>query len=71
MASPLEIYQEYGNWRRVRDWDGSTGWIYHSLLSGRRTGIVAPWSKITLLCTPSRQRTAPSLPGLSRALKSG
>ncbi|TPO12625.1 SH3 domain-containing protein [Mesorhizobium sp. B1-1-5] len=42
---PLEIYQEYGNWRRVRDWDGSSGWIHHSLLSGRRTGIVAPWSK--------------------------
>ena len=42
---PLEVYQEYGNWRRVRDWDGSTGWIYHSLLSGQRTGIVAPWSK--------------------------
>ncbi|CDX39862.1 hypothetical protein MPLDJ20_260154 [Mesorhizobium plurifarium] len=41
----LEIYQEYGNWRRVRDWDGSTGWIHHSLLSGQRTGIVAPWSK--------------------------
>ncbi|MBZ9768271.1 SH3 domain-containing protein [Mesorhizobium sp. CA6] len=42
---PLEIYQEYGNWRRVRDWDGSSGWIHHSLLSGRRTGVVAPWSK--------------------------
>ncbi|CDX52026.1 conserved hypothetical protein [Mesorhizobium plurifarium] len=42
---PLEIYQEYGNWRRVRDWDGSSGWIHHSLLSGRRTGVVAPWSR--------------------------
>ena len=42
---PLEIYQQYGNWRRVRDWEGTTGWIYVSLLSGHRTGIVAPWSK--------------------------
>ncbi|MDX8527815.1 SH3 domain-containing protein [Mesorhizobium sp. MSK_1335] len=42
---PLEIYQEYGNWRRVRDWDGTSGWIYGPLLSGRRTGIVTPWTK--------------------------
>ena len=42
---PLEIYQQYGNWRRVRDWEGTSGWIYGSLLSGKRTGIVAPWSK--------------------------
>jgi SH3-like domain-containing protein len=42
---PLEIYQQYGNWRRVRDWEGTSGWVHGSLLSGRRTGIVAPWSK--------------------------
>lgn len=42
---PLEIYQQYGNWRRVRDWEGTTGWIFGPLLSGRRTGIVAPWAK--------------------------
>lgn len=42
---PLEIYQQYGNWRRVRDWEGTTGWIFGPLLSGRRTGIVAPWTK--------------------------
>ena len=42
---PLEIYQQYGNWRRVRDWEGTSGWIHGSLLSGKRTGIVAPWSK--------------------------
>ncbi|MET3596123.1 SH3-like domain-containing protein [Mesorhizobium shonense] len=42
---PLEIYQQYDNWRRVRDWEGTTGWIYGPLLSGRRTGIVAPWMK--------------------------
>ncbi|TPI10450.1 aspartyl-trna synthetase [Mesorhizobium sp. B4-1-3] len=52
---PFEIYQEYGNWRRVRYWDGSSGWIHHSLLSGRRTGIVAPWSKdrLALYAKPS------------------
>lgn len=42
---PVEIYQEYGNWRRVRDWQGATGWVFGSLLSGRRTAVTAPWSK--------------------------
>ncbi|WP_281407144.1 MULTISPECIES: SH3 domain-containing protein [unclassified Mesorhizobium] len=42
---PLEIYQEYGNWRRVRDWQGTSGWVFGPLLSGRRTAVTAPWSK--------------------------
>jgi SH3-like domain-containing protein len=42
---PMEITQEYDNWRRVRDSDGTEGWIDQSLLSGRRTGIVAPWQR--------------------------
>ena len=40
---PLEIIQEYDNWRRVRDADGDTGWIHGSLLSGARTAIATPW----------------------------
>lgn len=42
---PLEIIQEYDNWRRVRDADGTTGWIHGSLLSGTRTALATPWSK--------------------------
>ncbi|WP_309084273.1 SH3 domain-containing protein [Chelativorans sp.] len=42
---PVEIIQEYDNWRRVRDMDGAEGWINQALLSGQRTGIVAPWLK--------------------------
>jgi SH3-like domain-containing protein len=37
---PLEVVDEYGHWRRVRDRDGQGGWIHHSLLSGVRTVIV-------------------------------
>jgi SH3-like domain-containing protein len=37
---PVEITAEYENWRRIRDGEGSEGWVYHSLLSGRRTGMV-------------------------------
>jgi SH3-like domain-containing protein len=42
---PVEIIAESENWRQVRDSDGDEGWVFHSLLSGRRTALVAPWLK--------------------------
>jgi SH3-like domain-containing protein len=42
---PVEITAEYENWRRVRDWEGAEGWVYDSLLSGRRTALVTSKSK--------------------------
>jgi SH3-like domain-containing protein len=46
---PVEITGEYENWRRIRDSDGTEGWVYHSLLSGRRTGVVTLRAKDELL----------------------
>jgi len=37
---PVEIVAEFGTWRRIRDPDGTIGWVHQSLLSGRRTAIV-------------------------------
>ena len=37
---PVEITAESDNWRRIRDWEGAEGWVYHSMLSGRRTALV-------------------------------
>lgn len=53
---PLEITEEYGNWRRVRDPNGVTGWMFAPLLSGRRTAVVGPWLKqpVPLRSGPSR-----------------
>ena len=42
---PVEIIQEYDNWRRIRDADGTEGWVNHALLSGERTAIAAPWMR--------------------------
>ena len=42
---PVEITAEFENWRRVRDSEGAEGWVYHSLLSGRRTGLVVARTK--------------------------
>jgi SH3-like domain-containing protein len=42
---PVEVTAEFETWRRVRDSEGAEGWVLHSLLSGRRTVLVAPWQK--------------------------
>ena len=42
---PVEITAEFETWRKVRDSEGSEGWVLHSLLSGRRTALVTPWKK--------------------------
>lgn len=33
---PLKVVAEYGNWRRVQDYEGQGGWMHYSLLSGVR-----------------------------------
>jgi SH3-like domain-containing protein len=42
---PVEVIAESDNWRRVRDSEGADGWVFHSLLSGRRTVLISPWTK--------------------------
>jgi SH3-like domain-containing protein len=37
---PVEVIAEHDIWRRIRDKDGSTGWVHGNLLDGRRTVIV-------------------------------
>ena len=46
---PVEITAEFENWRRIRDGEGAEGWVYHSVLSGRRTGMVVPKAKDDLV----------------------
>ncbi len=45
----MEITAEFDNWRRIRDWEGAEGWVYHSLLSGRRTAVVTAKDKSDLV----------------------
>jgi SH3-like domain-containing protein len=42
---PVEITAEFDIWRKIRDFDGSEGWVQQNLLSGTRAGLVAPWKK--------------------------
>jgi SH3-like domain-containing protein len=55
---PLEIIDEYGRWRQVRDDAGTTGWMHGALLSGQRTAVVAPWLKTNAMLRGSPETTA-------------
>ena len=37
---PVEVVAEYENWRKIRDWQGTQGWVHQSMLSRHRTFIV-------------------------------
>ena len=37
---PVEITAEYETWRRIRDNEGTEGWVHQSLLSGRRMVLI-------------------------------
>jgi SH3-like domain-containing protein len=54
---PVEITAEFETWRKIRDWEGAEGWVQHSLLSGRRTAIVAPWKKEPLPLSDADRKT--------------
>jgi SH3-like domain-containing protein len=65
---PVEITAESDNWRRIRDWEGSEGWVYHSLLSGRRTAVVSPKDKKQLVPLYHKDDSAS---GLAAQLQAG
>ncbi len=39
---PVEIVQEFDTWRKIRDVDGTEGWVHQNLLSGVRAGYATP-----------------------------
>jgi SH3-like domain-containing protein len=51
---PVEITREFELWRRIRDSDGTEGWVHQSTLMGRRSAIVrgAPGSEVALRRRP-------------------
>src|SRR5665213_206475 len=72
---PVEITAEFENWRRIRDWEGAEGWVYHSLLSGKRSAVVVPDLKNDLVplfesADPKSAETARLQSGVLGMLKS-
>ena len=37
---PVEVVAEFETWRKIRDWEGTEGWVHQSLLSGQRTVLI-------------------------------
>ena len=38
--TPVEVIDEYKNWRKINDYEGNKGWIHKSLIKGKRFAIV-------------------------------
>lgn len=52
---PVEVVLEYGNWRKIRDYEGQEGWVYHTLLSGRRNAVISSDVPVPLYKKPEKE----------------
>ncbi|NNG03187.1 MAG: SH3 domain-containing protein [Inquilinus sp.] len=39
-SMPVEVVAEFDTWRKIRDFEGTEGWVHQSLLSGRRGALL-------------------------------
>jgi SH3-like domain-containing protein len=58
---PVEIIDEFDTWRRIRDWQGTVGWVHQSMLQGRRTVLVTGRERLL------RREPHDGAPGLAQA----
>jgi SH3-like domain-containing protein len=58
---PVEVLQEFDVWRKVRDAEGSLGWVHQRMVSGTRTVIIT--GEIRSL----RADSDPASPAIARA----
>jgi SH3-like domain-containing protein len=43
---PLEIVAEFDQWRQVRDWQGTEGWVHQRMVNGARNVVVQGTQRI-------------------------
>lgn len=58
---PVEIIDEFDTWRRIRDWQGTVGWVHQSMLQGRRSVLVTGRTRLL------RRDPGDESPGLAHA----
>ena len=58
---PVEIIDEFDTWRRIRDWQGTVGWVHQSMLQGRRSVLVTGRTRLL------RRDPGDKSPGLAHA----
>ena len=54
---PVAVIAEFEHWRRICDWQGTTGWVHRAMLSSKRTVIVTK-GIATLRREPSNKAVA-------------
>ncbi len=59
---PVEVIAQFEHWRRIRDWEGTTGWVQEHMVAGRRTVIVGKGGE-----RPLRQQPEPASAVIARA----
>jgi len=59
-GQPVEVVDEFDTWRRIRDWEGTSGWVHQSMLQGRRTVRVTESEQLL------RREPSPSAPPVAR-----
>jgi SH3-like domain-containing protein len=37
---PIEVIAQFDHWRRVRDWEGTEGWVHEKMVTAKREVIV-------------------------------
>lgn len=69
---PVEILAEFeGGWRKIRDWEGTEGWVHTSLLSGRRgLVVIEPVADLYREPDPGAPVTARLAEGLALGIRS-
>jgi SH3-like domain-containing protein len=43
---PVEVIAEFDVWRKIRDWQGTVGWVHQSMLDGRRTVRISGMERV-------------------------
>jgi SH3-like domain-containing protein len=57
---PVEVIAEFEAWRKIRDWQGTEGWVHQSMLSSRRM-LVVTGSQRKLRAEPDEKAPALAL----------
>ena len=68
---PLQVVAAYDSWRRVRDVDGTVGWVSQTMLSDARTVLITGKDKAPLRASayPAAPIRAEAEPGVVAKLK--
>ena len=55
---PVEVIAEFEAWRKIRDWQGTEGWVHQSMLSARRMVVVIGPQQRKLRADPDEKAPA-------------